>query len=42
MSDEYDELQEMVLADARKIFTETANDHLKHPRNLGAIPDKDV
>ncbi len=41
MSAEYDELQEMVLAESRKIYSETIIDHFMHPRNLGEIKDAD-
>jgi len=41
MSAEYDELQEMVLADARKIYSKTVIDHFMRPRNLGGIKDAD-
>jgi len=41
MSSEYDELQEMVLADARKIYTEEVIDHFMRPRNLGEIKNAD-
>ena len=41
MSSEYDELQEMVLEDAREIYSDTVIDHFMHPRNLGVIPDSD-
>ncbi len=39
--DEFDELQELVLADMRRIYTETVIDHAMNPRNVGSIPDAD-
>ena len=41
MSTEFDELQELVLADARKIYSDTVIDHAMNPRNLGEIQDDD-
>jgi nitrogen fixation NifU-like protein len=41
MSAEFDELQELALADARKVYSDTVIDHAMHPRNLGDIPDAD-
>ena len=37
MSSEFDELQDLVMADARKIYSETVIDHALNPRNLGVI-----
>ena len=45
MTDEIDqlqsELQEMVLAEARKLYTETVIDHAMNPRNVGEMLDAD-
>lgn len=41
MSSELDDLQALVMADARKIYSETTIDHAMNPRNLGTIPDSD-
>ncbi|MBN1190919.1 MAG: iron-sulfur cluster assembly scaffold protein [Dehalococcoidales bacterium] len=41
MTDQYDDLQEMVLEDARKDFSETVIDHFMNPRNLGKIEHAD-
>jgi len=41
MSSDYDELQEMVLVDARETYTETVIDHFMKPRNLGKVQDAD-
>ena len=45
MQDELDqlqaELQEMVLANVRDIYTETVIDHAMNPRNMGEMPDAD-
>jgi len=39
MSSELDDLQALVMADARKIYSETAIDHAMNPRNLGEMAD---
>lgn len=39
MSPEFEELQELLLAEARKAFGETAADHAFNPRNMGRLND---
>ena len=41
MTSEFEELQELILEDARKIYSETTIDHFMKPRNLGDIRDAD-
>ena len=45
MPDEIDqlqiELQEMVLAEARKLYTDIVIDHAMNPRNVGEMNDAD-
>jgi NifU-like protein involved in Fe-S cluster formation len=41
MMQEDDELQGMVLAGARKIYSETVIDHFLHPGNLGEMKEAD-
>jgi nitrogen fixation protein NifU and related proteins len=41
MSTGSDDLQKLILADARNIYTETVVDHAMSPRNLGPMPDAD-
>jgi nitrogen fixation protein NifU and related proteins len=41
MSTESEELQKLILADARNIYSETVVDHAMTPRNLGVIQDSD-
>jgi nitrogen fixation NifU-like protein len=37
----FDELQELVLSDARKIYSEAVIDHAMNPRNLGEMKEAD-
>jgi nitrogen fixation protein NifU and related proteins len=41
MTSEFDELQELILEDARKIYSETTIEHFMKPRNLGNMGDAD-
>jgi len=41
MSSEFDELQELIMADARKVYSETVIEHAMNPRNVGIIEDAD-
>lgn len=41
MSTESEELQKLILADARNVYSETVVDHAMTPRNLGVIQDGD-
>ena len=45
MSSELDEIQamiqEMVIEDAREVYSETVIDHAMNPRNVGTIPNAD-
>ena len=41
MTSEFDELQELIMADMRKVYTETTIDHAMNPRNLGDMENDD-
>ena len=41
MSSEFDDLEALVMQDAREIYSETAIDHAMNPRNVGSITDED-
>ena len=41
MSTEFEELQELILADARNIYSETVIEHAMKPRNVGVMQDAD-
>ena len=41
MTLEPDELQKLIMADMRKIYSEMTIDHAMNPRNLGDMPDAD-
>ena len=39
MTSELDELQKLIMADMRKVYSETTIDHTMNPRNLGDMAD---
>jgi nitrogen fixation protein NifU and related proteins len=41
MASEFDELQELIKAEMRKIYSETAIDHSMNPRNVGGMENAD-
>jgi len=41
MTSELDELQELIIADARKVYSETTIDHAMNPRNVGIMQGAD-
>jgi len=41
MASEFDGLQELIMADARKLYSETTIDHAMNPRNVGDMNDVD-
>jgi nitrogen fixation NifU-like protein len=41
MASEFDELQALVMADMRKVYTETVIDHAMNPRNAGSMENAD-
>ena len=41
MNSEFDELQELIMADMRKVYSETVIDHAMNPRNVGDMENAD-
>jgi len=41
MTSEFDEIEELIMADARKVYSETVIDHAMNPRNPGSIENAD-
>ena len=41
MVSEFDELQELIMADMRKVYSETVIDHAMNPRNVGNMETAD-
>ncbi|MBA7683390.1 hypothetical protein ES703_91754 [subsurface metagenome] len=39
VTSEFDELQKLIMADMRKVYSETTIDHIMNPRNLGDMAD---
>jgi len=39
VASEFDELQKLIMADMRKVYSETTVDHIINPRNLGDMAD---
>ena len=41
MSSEFDDLEQLVMADMRQTYTETTIDHAMNPRNVGSMAEAD-